>query len=40
MDKKSPGCKKDQSYMLWSVRQEHLARTIFPLADSQATVAQ
>lgn len=23
---------KDQSYMLWSVRQEHLARTLFPLA--------
>jgi len=23
---------KDQSYMLWGVRQEHLARTIFPLS--------
>ena len=23
---------KDQSYMLWSVRQEHLGRTLFPLA--------
>lgn len=30
--RRSPDPKKDQSYMLWSVRQEHLARTIFPLA--------
>jgi len=30
--KRSPDPKKDQSYMLWSVRQEHLARTLFPLA--------
>lgn len=30
--RRSPDAQKDQSYMLWSVRQEHLARTIFPLA--------
>ncbi|MCX6139534.1 MAG: tRNA 2-thiouridine(34) synthase MnmA [Candidatus Kapabacteria bacterium] len=30
--RRSPDPNKDQSYMLWSVRQEHLARTIFPLA--------
>jgi tRNA-specific 2-thiouridylase len=30
--RKSPDAKKDQSYMLWSVEQELLARTIFPLA--------
>lgn len=30
--RKSNDAKKDQSYMLWSVRQEHLARTLFPLA--------
>ncbi len=30
--RRSPDPRKDQSYMLWSVRQEHLARTIFPLA--------
>jgi tRNA-specific 2-thiouridylase len=30
--RKSNDVQKDQSYMLWGVRQEHLARTIFPLA--------
>lgn len=30
--RRSPDASKDQSYMLWGVRQEHLARTIFPLA--------
>jgi tRNA-uridine 2-sulfurtransferase len=30
--RKSADASKDQSYMLWSVRQEHLARTLFPLA--------
>lgn len=30
--RRSPDRQKDQSYMLWSVRQEHLARTLFPLA--------
>ena len=30
--RRSPDPNKDQSYMLWSVRQEHLARTMFPLA--------
>jgi len=30
--RKSPDAKKDQSYMLWSVEQELLARTLFPLA--------
>jgi len=30
--RRSPDASKDQSYMLWSVRQEHLARTLFPLA--------
>ncbi len=30
--RRSPDAAKDQSYMLWSVRQEHLARTIFPLS--------
>lgn len=30
--RRSPDVRKDQSYMLWSVRQEHLARTLFPLA--------
>lgn len=30
--RRSPDAQKDQSYMLWSVRQEHLARTVFPLA--------
>jgi len=30
--RKSPDAKKDQSYMLWSVRQEDLARTLFPLS--------
>lgn len=30
--RRSPDATKDQSYMLWSVRQEHLARTLFPLA--------
>ena len=30
--RRSPDPQKDQSYMLWSVRQEHLARTLFPLA--------
>ena len=30
--RRSPDVSKDQSYMLWSVRQEHLGRTIFPLA--------
>lgn len=29
---RSPDPNKDQSYMLWSVEQEHLARTLFPLA--------
>lgn len=29
---RSPDALKDQSYMLWSVREEHLARTLFPLA--------
>ncbi len=28
---------KDQSYALWGVRQEHLARTIFPLGDFRKT---
>lgn len=31
--RRSLDAKKDQSYMLWAVRQEHLARTIFPLAS-------
>ena len=31
--RRSPDASKDQSYMLWSVRQEHLARTLFPLSD-------
>lgn len=30
--RRSEDPQKDQSYMLWGVRQEHLARTIFPLA--------
>jgi tRNA-specific 2-thiouridylase len=30
--RRSPDATKDQSYMLWGVRQEHLARTIFPLS--------
>lgn len=30
--RRSPDAQKDQSYMLWSVRQEHLGRTLFPLA--------
>ncbi len=30
--RKSPDAKKDQSYMLWSVEQDLLARTLFPLA--------
>lgn len=30
--RRSNDAAKDQSYMLWSVRQEHLARTLFPLA--------
>ena len=30
--RRSPDNVKDQSYMLWSVRQEHLARTLFPLS--------
>ena len=30
--RRSPDASKDQSYMLWSVRHEHLARTLFPLA--------
>jgi len=30
--RRSDDAQKDQSYMLWSVRQEHLSRTIFPLA--------
>ena len=30
--RRSDDPQKDQSYMLWGVRQEHLARTIFPLA--------
>jgi tRNA-uridine 2-sulfurtransferase len=30
--RRSPDATKDQSYMLWSVRQEHLGRTLFPLA--------
>lgn len=30
--RRSPDASKDQSYMLWSVRQEHLARTLFPLS--------
>lgn len=30
--RRSNDAQKDQSYMLWSVRQEHLARTLFPLA--------
>ena len=30
--RRSSDLSKDQSYMLWSVRQEHLARTLFPLA--------
>ena len=30
--RRSPDAQKDQSYMLWSVRQEHLARTLFPLS--------
>lgn len=30
--RRSPDPQKDQSYMLWSVEQEHLGRTIFPLA--------
>lgn len=30
--RRSPDAIKDQSYMLWGVRQEHLARTIFPLS--------
>ena len=29
--------KKDQSYALWGVTQEHLARTIFPLGNSATT---
>jgi len=29
--------KKDQSYALWGVRQEHLARTIFPLGKYRKT---
>ncbi|MCO6465269.1 MAG: tRNA 2-thiouridine(34) synthase MnmA [Bradyrhizobiaceae bacterium] len=30
--RQSPDAVKDQSYMLWGVKQEHLARTIFPLS--------
>lgn len=30
--RRSDDPQKDQSYMLWGVRQEHLARTLFPLA--------
>lgn len=30
--RRSDDPQKDQSYMLWSVRQEHLGRTLFPLA--------
>lgn len=30
--RRSPDASKDQSYMLWSVEQELLARTLFPLA--------
>lgn len=30
--RRSPDDQKDQSYMLWNVRQEHLSRTLFPLS--------
>lgn len=38
--RRSPDASKDQSYMLWSVRQEHLARTIFPLAGYTKEVSR